>query len=116
MLAIPKPEPRKRVKARQQRQQRRQDRTVYEQVTARDGNVCRVCGSGQFIQRHHLRGRKFTTTEDVCCLCDPCHDLIHPRIGGKKLLVKGNADQVGGLSVYRMDPWGKAGWILVGRV
>lgn len=116
MLAIPKPEPRKRVKARQQRQHRRQDRTVYEQVTERDGDRCRVCGSQRLIQRHHLRGRKFTATQDVCCLCDACHDLIHPRVGGKRLLLTGDADQVGGLSVYRMDPWGKVGWLYVGRV
>ena len=113
-VTLPKPEPWKKVKARRKRQEIKAHRPVYDHVTARDGGVCRVCGSGQFVQRHHLKGRKFTTPEDVCCLCDDCHDLIHPRIGGKRLKVEGNADQVRGLKVYRMDPWGKAGWILVG--
>ena len=111
---IPKPEPLKRVKARRQRQQSAADRLVYAAVTARDGNLCRVCGSQQFVERHHLKGRKFTTTQDVCCLCDDCHGLIHPRIGGKRLKVEGNADEVNGLRVSRMDPWGKVGWIAVG--
>ena len=113
-LAIAKPEPRTRAKARRQRQTATAARAVYAHVTARDRDSCRVCGSRQLIQRHHLRGRRFTTPEDVCCVCDACHDLIHPRIGGKRLRVEGNAELMNGLRVYRMDPWGTAGWIFVG--
>ena len=110
----PKPEPYRRVKARRQRQTATAARAVYTHVTARDRDQCRVCGSRQLIQRHHLRGRRFTTPADVCCLCDSCHDLIHPRVGGKRLKVEGDAEQSLGLRVYRMDPWGKVGWIFVG--
>lgn len=110
----PKPTPRRLIKARRQRQAATSARAVYAHVTARDWDQCRVCGSRLLVQRHHLRGRKFTTAEDVCCLCDACHDLIHPRIGGKRLKVEGNAEAHLGLRLYRMDPWGKVGWVFVG--
>lgn len=109
-----KPEPMTTVKARRKRAQAAADKVVYAAVTARDGNQCRVCGSRQGVQRHHLRGRRYTTVEDVCCLCAACHALIHPRIGGVRLKVEGNANAVTGLRVFRIDPWGRVGWIFVG--
>jgi len=76
-------------------------RAVYQHVSDRDGLRCRVCGEygGIDIHRHHLRGRSFTTVEDVCCLCDECHGFLHVRVGGKRLKVYGNADVRGGLTV-----------------
>lgn len=71
------------------------ERAVYEHVSERDGLRCRACSEygGIDIQRHHLRGRKYTTIQDVCCLCDDCHDLLHVRVGGKLLKVYGDAEQ-----------------------
>jgi hypothetical protein len=72
----------------------KQHRAVYAHVGERDGLRCRACGTygGVDIHRHHLRGRKFTTHEDVCCVCDDCHDRLHVRVGGKTLKLYGDAD------------------------
>lgn len=70
----------------------RADREVYAWVTARDP-ICRACHSAPTTERHHLRGRKYTTREGVCGVCDDCHDLLHVRIGGKKLKVYGDAEK-----------------------
>jgi hypothetical protein len=67
------------------------DREVYAHVTKRDP-MCRTCHQRPTTERHHLRGRKYTTVEDVCGVCDDCHDLLHVRLGGKKLKVYGNAE------------------------
>lgn len=69
---------------------------IYALVDKRDGGICRVCLAmvGLFlIHRHHLRGRKVTTTQSVCHLCEECHGKTHVRIGGKTLQVSGDADQ-----------------------
>lgn len=69
-------------------------RAVYEHVSDRDGYRCRACGTyeGLGIHRHHLRGRQFTTPEDVCCVCSDCHARLHVRIGGKTLRIAGDAE------------------------
>jgi hypothetical protein len=98
------------------------DRAVYAHVSERDGLRCRACSTygGYDIHRHHLRGRKHTTHEDVCCLCDDCHDKTHVRLGGKTLKVYGDAEvrnQYGvpcGLTVEHRRPDG-SWWTEVGR-
>jgi hypothetical protein len=113
-LAIPKPEPRKTAKARAERAQAKADKQVYASVTARDGERCRVCGmTGPELHRHHLRGRTYTTKEDVCLLCEECHGGTHVRVGGKWLDLRGNADRQGGL-IVRMRLGGE--WKVIGRV
>ena len=94
-LAIPKPELHARSRARVDRLQAQNDRAVYAWVTERDGHRCRACGEygGLAIHRHHLLGRKVTSIETVCCLCDECHANTHVRIGGKTLRISGNAEQ-----------------------
>jgi hypothetical protein len=91
----------KRQKAAGQRAQAKADKLVYQAVDARDGHRCRICGeyAGIDIQRHHIRGRKFTTLNDVCHLCDDCHGLLHVRVGGKLLKVYGDANVSKGLTV-----------------
>lgn len=79
--AIPKPEPRRKVKARRQRSQAQADRFVYAFVTERDQHKCRMCDRTGELHRHHIRGRKFTTTADVCLLCASCHSDVHPKLG-----------------------------------
>ena len=91
---IAKPEPHARVKARRKRKQAAADRAVYRAVTKRDDGCCRACGlwTGR-MHRHHIRGRQHTTTADVCLLCERCHANTHVRVGGKRLIVTGNADE-----------------------
>lgn len=96
--AVPKPAPQARQKAAEARKQAKADREVYAHVTARDGGVCRLCYCPDGVQRHHIRGRGFTTPADVVCLCQICHGMAHVG-GGKLLVIAGNADQVGGLRV-----------------
>lgn len=71
------------------------DKAVYAHVSDRDGLRCRACGvyGGIDIERHHLRGRAFTTIQDVCCLCDECHGLLHVWVGGKLLKIHGDAER-----------------------
>lgn len=103
----------KRQKRKAERVQAKADRFVYEWVTARDGGRCRVCQQERGeMHRHHLRGRKFTTKEDVCLLCEECHGGTHVRVGGKWLDVRGNADRPNGLMV-RMRLGGE--WKCMGR-
>ena len=84
---------------------------VYELVSIRDP-WCRACGQS-FSEscpshRHHLRGRKYTTVNDVCCLCAACHAGVHPRVGGKTLKIYGDADA--------RDAQGKPNGLTVERV
>lgn len=85
------------------------DRKVYQAVAERDGYRCRACGEygGIDIHRHHIRGRKFTTMADVACLCETCHAYTHVRIGGKRLLVSGDADERNGLTLHFRDATGQ---------
>ncbi len=91
------------------------EREVYAAVTARDEHRCRACGTyaGISAHRHHLRGKAFTTLEDVCLVCPSCHAEMHVRVGGKQLRIYGNAEQRNrygvpdGLTieVRRLDEW-----------
>lgn len=85
-------------------------RLVYSLVDLRDRGICRACKRFvglENVHRHHLRGRKFTTLADVCHLCERCHSWLHVRVGGKRLKLSGNADQVGGLRAWwRRDDGG----------
>ena len=94
VLAIAKPEPRARVKSRASRQQAAQDRLVYQHVSERDGWRCRACReyTGVDAERHHLRGRRYTTANDCCVLCDECHAALHVRVGGKLMKLSGDAE------------------------
>lgn len=97
-------------------------RAVYQHVSERDELRCRACGTyeGEDIHRHHLRGRGFTTVEDVCCVCDDYHEKLHVRIGGKRLRISGNAEQrnaagvLNGLTIERRQPNGT--WMVEGFV
>jgi hypothetical protein len=108
-LAIPKPTSPARAAASLDRRKAKADRLVYAYVNERDGLRCRACGTyaGVDAHRHHLLGRKITSRETVCNICDECHDKMHVRLGGKKLKVYGDADQrdrfgrLNGLTVER---------------
>lgn len=71
------------------------DKAVYAHVTERDRGFCRACGdyAGISAERHHLRGRLFTTIQDCALVCRRCHNWLHVRVGGKKLKLYGNAEE-----------------------
>jgi len=83
------------------------DRAVYAHVTERDP-ICRGCHMAATTDRHHLLGRKITSKESVCGVCDECHDGIHPRIGGKTLKISGDAE--------KRSAWGMACGLTVERL
>jgi 5-methylcytosine-specific restriction endonuclease McrA len=65
---------------------------IRRAVLARDGRRCRVCGSAEGVEVHHIRFRSTGgahTTENCACLCRICHSEIH----GYRLSISGNADQ-----------------------
>ena len=92
----------------------RADKAVYAAVTDRDQLFCRACGTyaGISAHRHHLKGRAFTTVEDVCLLCPSCHADVHVRVGGKRLKFYGDANVRRGwapdgltIEVLRLGKW-----------
>lgn len=104
----------KQAKAAGKRQQAKLDAFIYRHVTDRDP-LCRGCHMEPTTQRHHLLGRKITSEATVCGVCDDCHDLLHVRVGGKKLKIYGDAEtrsawgMACGLTVERHC--GDRGWI-----
>ena len=104
----------KRAKAAGKRQQSKLDRAIYQHVTERDP-LCRACHMEPTTQRHHLLGRTITSEATVCGVCDDCHDLLHVRVGGKKLKIYGDAETRSawgmpcGLTVERLSPMD--GWL-----
>lgn len=55
---------------------------VYNTVTERDNYCCRLCGSTNWIQLHHIlyrsQRRDLINDVDNCImLCDDCHKLVH---------------------------------------
>ena len=96
MPPLPKPTPRAKAKAAAKRRQAKADRAVYAAVTARDGGVCRGCGTPDWMgthERHHIvyrsRGGK-TTRSNVALLCLACHADVHAG----RLRISGDADGV----------------------
>ncbi len=93
------------LRARKKRQKHLAAKPVYAYVTRRDV-LCRACHSRPTTQRHHLAGRGVPETKhNVCGVCDEDHDLLHVRIGGKRLKLSGDAE--GKLTIERriMDTW-----------
>lgn len=81
-LQFGKPEPRAKVRARAKRLRAKDDRAVYQAVTARDCGLCRCCGRAG-TDRHHLVFRSqggATSISNVLLLChEPCHLAVHAR-------------------------------------
>ena len=92
-MPFPKPSYR-REKAAAKRRESKADRDVYAAVTERDC-VCRSCGKANcrgIYHRHHIVYRSqggATSMENVCLLCQPCHDAVHAGT----LHLSGNADE-----------------------
>lgn len=122
---------------RERKQQRRleearQIRACYQQVDARDGHICRVCGARTSPQgglehrtiHHHLvfrsqisvaRGRH--STANVITICPACHDAIHVH---GTLRLTGDADLrdrlTGRLSGVCVERYTESGWEVTGWV
>lgn len=63
-----------------------------QQVRWRDMDRCRVCGSGQGVEVHHIRFRSQGvdhSTANLVCLCAQCHARVHAR----RIWLSGNADE-----------------------
>ena len=80
-LPFPKPERRKRQKAREKRERAALRQSVRKDVFARD-RVCRACGQCTPEHLHHIRYRSQggeDSTNNTCAVCVKCHGDIHDR-------------------------------------
>lgn len=54
---------------------------IYEQVIERDNYICRLCGTNQNLQLHHIHGRGKDLTNNInncIMLCQHCHlEVVH---------------------------------------
>jgi len=82
-----KPGPTARLRRAKRAQRRRRAKSIYQQVDARDGQICRCCGvfCGHWRQQHHIVPRSLggrETTANLVTLCafpvrNPgCHELV----------------------------------------
>lgn len=57
---------------------------TYEKVFKRDKGRCRLCGTTQTLQLHHIHGRGLNLTNNVnncIMLCMHCHlDVVHKNL------------------------------------
>jgi hypothetical protein len=87
------------LKARRARK-RAADKTLSENAYKarwRDQDRCRVCGSGQGVEVHHIAFRSQGGTHDtsnLVCLCRGCHAQVHAR----RIWLSGDADGVMAIS------------------
>ncbi len=56
-------------------------KAIRDNIVYRDGNMCRLCGSQERLEVHHMNG-KFRFKEEyhpeiLITLCADCHERIH---------------------------------------
>jgi len=65
---------------------------TYDKVFARDKGRCRLCGTTQTLQLHHIdgRGKDLTNNIDNCImLCNHCHhDVVHKNLNKYRPILK----------------------------
>lgn len=118
-LAIPKPAPRWKTKAKQAAENTRAIKACYAEVDKRDSYCCRVChrrvgGIGMLYaaHHHHLVYRSAGGTHEsrnVITLCVACHQAVHDA----DIRLSGNADErnsIGVLSGVLLERATDAGW------
>lgn len=118
-LAIPKPAPRWKDKAKRAAENTRILKAAYGAVDKRDGHCCRVChkrvgGIGMLYAAHHhhlvyrsLGGQD--ETKNIVTLCVGCHSAQH----NGEIRLSGDADhrnQIGCLSGVKLERATDAGW------
>lgn len=120
-LAIPKPEPRWKTKAKKVAQEAKAQKECYAHVDRRDSHCCRVCrarvggvGMLQAVHHHHLvyrsRGGDHDT-KNVLSLCVKCHSAVHHG----EIRLSGDADvrnSIGVLCGIKLERAGESGWIV----
>lgn len=127
-LANPKPEPRWKAKQRKVTEEQETIRDVYAIVDKRDGHCCRICykrvggvGMLQAVHHHHLISRSIATksekhtTNNVCSLCNDCHDKVE---NSGLLKIHGDADArnpVGVLCGLTLERAGDGAWEVMGQ-
>jgi hypothetical protein len=122
-LAIPKPEPRWKAKAKQAADNTRLLKLCYADVDRRDGHGCRVChkrvgGIGMLYaaHHHHLVYRSKGGAHEranVVTLCVRCHQAVHDG----EIRLTGDADArdpVGVLCGVKLERAADSGWIVEG--
>lgn len=119
-LAIPKPTPRWKEKAKKLAEDAKAQKECYAHVDRRDGHCCRVCharvggvGMLQAVHHHHLvyrsRGGDHETA-NVVSLCVKCHSAVH----NGEIRLSGNADErnhIGLLSGVKLERAAESGWV-----
>ncbi len=62
---------------------------IRERIKDRDGGACRLCGSREKLEIHHIRGKhrfhEQNHPEDLITLCAICHRTIHRYFAEKNL-------------------------------
>jgi 5-methylcytosine-specific restriction endonuclease McrA len=118
-LAIPKPPPRWKDKAKKRTAENKAERECYAQVDRRDEHACRVChkpvggfGMLESVHHHHLQYRSRggeSETKNVLSLCVRCHAAVH----NGEIRLTGDADyrnQMGNLAGVKLERATDAGW------
>jgi 5-methylcytosine-specific restriction endonuclease McrA len=60
-------------------------RRIREQVLARDGHACRLCGETQALEVHHLDGDWANNAlSNLVTLCEACHEELHGKPGSRR--------------------------------
>jgi HNH endonuclease len=122
-LAIPKPPPRWKDKAKKLAEAQKAQRECYAQVDRRDSSCCRVChkrvggiGMLQAVHHHHLVYRSKggdTDTANILSLCVACHQAVHDGL----IRLTGNADTrspIGVLNGVKLERNDESGWKVEG--
>lgn len=65
---------------------------LCQKVLERDGWACRRCNSRVHLQVHHIVKRSFVridTSQNLCTLCNECHDLVEGKVFKQRLVILG---------------------------
>lgn len=68
---------------------------IRQRVFRRDGNCCKICGSIDNLQIHHLTYRHVYQERDyeLICLCRKCHEIYHSIDNYKKYADNKNSEE-----------------------
>jgi 5-methylcytosine-specific restriction endonuclease McrA len=91
-VACPKPEPRKRVKAREKRAESKQVKAIRAAVFERDRFLCRCCGHRPAESMHEIRPRSLggkVSMENSIASCGSGTTGCHGRLQSHRIMAEG---------------------------